>query len=153
MQRNRWIFAASVLAGVFALAADLDAGCGCGSCDGTTSYWALGRGACCSPPGYCMTPGCCELYRPCCDNAWAGYCENKAKVQAFWAKVGEPRPPRCRWLFYRCAPWLTPCCDDPMPKAEPDPRPDTDVPPNPPGLDRSEKGIQSGSLGKIPKLF
>jgi hypothetical protein len=67
---------------------------GCASCNGgAANVWAmrgLGAEACASPCGHALVPGCCEDTRHCCDNAWAGYCDHRARVDAFWAKVGTP---------------------------------------------------------------
>jgi hypothetical protein len=67
---------------------------GCATCGGNDmgSYRAYRGPACFSPPGYCLAPGCCECPPSACDNAWDGYCEEKAKWQAFFARVGTPRP-------------------------------------------------------------
>jgi hypothetical protein len=66
---------------------------GCSSCNGNDggSYKNYRGGACFSPPGYSLAPGCCECPPSACDNAWDGYCEQKAKWQVFFAKVGTPR--------------------------------------------------------------
>jgi len=37
---------------------------------------------------YGMTPGCCQCPPTACDNAWDGYCEERAKWKAFWYRVG-----------------------------------------------------------------
>jgi len=58
------------------------AGCGSRHCGGLDAE----PGFC--PGGFTWVPGCCEDRRPCCDNAWAGYCEHRAKVDAFWSRVG-----------------------------------------------------------------
>ena len=58
---------------------------------GPMGHWALGCDACCSPCGYCLAPGCCEYQRHCCDNSWAGYCQHRARVEAFWARAGVPK--------------------------------------------------------------
>jgi hypothetical protein len=51
--------------------------------------------ACCSPPGYSgpMKNAACCCGNPCpgCNNAWDGYCEHHAKVQAWVAGVGVPK--------------------------------------------------------------
>ena len=65
---------------------------GCLGCNKSADGGAWCGSACSSPNGYTLSPGCCANTRPCCDNAWAGYCDHRAKVQAFWAKVGTPRP-------------------------------------------------------------
>jgi hypothetical protein len=62
---------------------------GCASCERTSGYAAP---ACAGPIGYSLTPGCCECPPSACDNAWAGYCQEKARWQAFWSRVGTPRP-------------------------------------------------------------
>ncbi len=66
---------------------------GCASCNGlSSSAWWSHRGLdaepCAFTCGYGLAPGCCEETRHCCDNAWAGYCEHRARVEAFWARVG-----------------------------------------------------------------
>jgi len=76
---------------------------GCVGCGGESAGWQASQGAlsgeaCCSPPGYSghtANAGCCYVNsRPCCDNAWDGYCEHHARVQAFWSRVGVPKT-RC----------------------------------------------------------
>ena len=42
----------------------------------------------CGAPFYGMVPGCCECPPSPCDNAWAGYCEEKARWKAFWYRLG-----------------------------------------------------------------
>jgi len=34
------------------------------------------------------TPSCCECPLSACDNAWDGYCQEKARWRAFWRRVG-----------------------------------------------------------------
>ncbi len=51
----------------------------------------LFRGHCqsaCAGPFFGTVPGCCQCQPHCCDNAWAGYCQEKARRQAFWHRVG-----------------------------------------------------------------
>lgn len=71
---------------------------------------------CCSPFGYALTPGCCEYSRPCCENAWDGYCEHRAKVEAFWSRIGAPKSHRRPVAHY--APPIA-CYDDAAPGLEP----------------------------------
>jgi hypothetical protein len=66
------------------------ADCGCGGMS-RRSYNSLSGPPCFSPPDCSLAPGCCECPPSACDNAWAGYCEHKAKWQAFFARVGAPR--------------------------------------------------------------
>jgi hypothetical protein len=74
---------------------------GCAGCGGQPAGWqayqaALSGEACASPPGFSLgaggTPCCWTNQSPCCDNAWDGYCEHRARVQAYWYQVGTPRP-------------------------------------------------------------
>jgi hypothetical protein len=53
---------------------------------------ACSQTACVAAAGSPLSPGCrgCQTSR--CDNVWAGYCQQKAKWQAFWSRVGTPRP-------------------------------------------------------------
>jgi hypothetical protein len=67
------------------------AGCGCGGMS-NQSYKSLCGPACYSPPGCTLSPGCCECPPTACDNAWEGYCQHKAKWQAYFKTVGTPRP-------------------------------------------------------------
>ena len=115
MRERSWIFVA-VLIGLASPAAGHQSGgaeCNGALPAGPMVSWALDAEACCTPPGYCLSPGCCEHSRRCCDNAWAGYCEHRAKVEAFWARVGVPkphgRPAACRQApMAPCAPCSTP---------------------------------------------
>jgi hypothetical protein len=73
------------------MAAAVQADCGCGGMS-NRSYNSLSGPPCFSPPGCSLAPGCCECPPSACDNAWAGYCQHKAKWQAYFTKVGTPRP-------------------------------------------------------------
>ena len=56
------------------------------------SYRAYRGPACYSPNGYNLTPGCCISPPSACDNAWDGYCQEKAKWQAYFTPGrGTPR--------------------------------------------------------------
>ena len=83
---------------------------------------ALDAEACCWTPGCSLAPDCSDNARHCCDNAWAGYCEHRAKVEAFWARVGTSgtcaRSKPCR------KPAAAPCSADisyPTPTIQPKP--------------------------------
>jgi hypothetical protein len=143
MRWTPWILAAAIVAGCVGRAAGGQPVCiGCGGMAvGLRSQWSLGCDPCCAPPGYCLAPGCCEFQRRCCDNAWAGYCQHRARVEAFWAGAGVPKP-RCRPAGYWGAP--TAACPEgppagvpPMPAVGPasrlEPRPAVaPLPPLPP---------------------
>ena len=131
----RWIgaiLAMAIVAGFIGSASGQQAGCA--ACNGTTPFahaspWSMDGGAC-APPGYTLVPGCCEYSQHCCDNAWAGYCEHRAKVQSFWARVGVPKPRCCRPFARSAAPAngcpesMTPCTR-PMPEGTLMPTPAT----------------------------
>jgi hypothetical protein len=110
------------------------ADCGCGGMS-NRSYNSLSGPPCFSPPSGCLTPGCCECPPTACDNAWAGYCQHKAKWQAYFTKVGTPRP--AYYYGNRCAsPCGTPTPAAREAPAEPSPKPvvspEPDNPPLPP---------------------
>lgn len=84
------IIASGLIVACMAVAANA-ADCGCGGMS-KQSYNALSGPPCYSPPGCYLAPGCCECPPSPCDNAWAGYCQHKARVQAYFAKVGTPTP-------------------------------------------------------------
>jgi hypothetical protein len=86
MRWAEWIFVAATIGSV-SLTNGVQAGCA--GCKGSLAPWDAE--ACASPPGYAMTPGCGEMHRPCCDNAWAGYCDQRAKMEVFWSSVGVPK--------------------------------------------------------------
>ena len=87
MRWTGWIFVVAVI-GLAGSAAGYQPGC-VGCSHGTTAGpWSAE--ACASPAGYALAPGCCEPHRRCCDNAWAGYCDHRARVEAFWSRVGTP---------------------------------------------------------------
>ncbi|MBN2579757.1 MAG: hypothetical protein JXB10_12275 [Pirellulales bacterium] len=95
--------------GMMIVPAGIFAGCSCGGVS-AGNYYAYCGPACYGPPGFCLVPGCCECPPTACDNAWAGYCQEKARWQAFWTRVGTPRPPRIPRHCY--------CWDLPMPATE-----------------------------------
>ena len=123
MRSTGWILAMAMVAGSIGSASG---GQPCGGCIGgaapqQANHAFLGGEACCSPTGYAgysALPGCCcENDQPCCNNAWDGYCEHHAKVQAFWAHVGTPKP-RCRLCDF----WTTrqkPCSESSRPAVPP----------------------------------
>jgi hypothetical protein len=102
MRSTVWVLMA--LVGLAASAAEGQAGCT--NCKGKLPP-GLDAEACAAPGGFCLEPGCCEESRRCCDNAWAGYCDHRARVDAFWSRVGVPgshgRGRACRWAV------TTPC--------------------------------------------
>jgi hypothetical protein len=46
------------------------------------------QGTCHSGSAYNLAPGCCEPRRHCFDNAWDGYCQERAKWDTFCCKLG-----------------------------------------------------------------
>jgi hypothetical protein len=78
---------------------------GCTNCNRTAKAGPWTAEACAAPAGFGCLPGCCEERRHCCDNAWAGYCEHHARVEAFWAGVGVfDKPNRQHICRYPCEP-------------------------------------------------
>jgi len=61
---------------------------GCSMCAGGTGSHSYYEQACGAPGGFSFTPGCCRCKPTCCDNAWDGYCEHKARWQGFWYMMG-----------------------------------------------------------------
>jgi hypothetical protein len=87
----RWICWASVPLAVLALmspAAGFESvdgwGGTCASCEQCYTYGAPP----CAAPFFGWQPGCCQEPPSPCDNAWAGYCHEKARWKAFWYRVG-----------------------------------------------------------------
>ena len=78
----RWMGWVPALLSVYALAspaAGFAPGCG-------GVHPAYGAGAC-AAPDYGWTQGCDEHPPSCCDNAWAGYCQEKARWEAHWRQA------------------------------------------------------------------
>lgn len=96
MRWMNWVSAAVLLSSLTtaSLAGQPDCGCRGATMMNQPGYAALCGEACCSPPGYALVPGCCEDWKPCCANAWAGYCAHRSKVDACWSRVGMPRSER-----------------------------------------------------------
>lgn len=128
MRLTQWILTAAIAAICVGQANGQSGcpGCGGGSAAGQPDLMSLSGEACCSPPGYAgglTGPGCCcGPSRPCCGNAWAGYCCHHAKVQAFLSRVGVPKV-----RAYPGAPKETmpvapcPCVEHSIPTAQPTP--------------------------------
>ena len=91
------------------------------------------------PAGYCLAPGCCEEHHHCCDNAWAGYCEHRARVDAFWAHVGTPHANPYRRPC-RAAPMAVSIPDSPCSSGTMHPTPATPAP-TPPRAGNKDLGI------------
>jgi hypothetical protein len=126
MRWMAWILAAAMAAGC--------AGQASGGQPGRVEYagraavWqpslaSLSGEACCSPNGYAgvsAIPGCCcGKSQPCCDNAWDGYCEHKARVQAWLARVGTAQPQWCPRVERRVLSSASPCVEHSAPTAQP----------------------------------
>ena len=124
MRATGWVFVAAII-GLTSSAAGHESGCA--QCNGGAgaAQAALAAEACAGPGGYTLVPGCCELSRHCCDNAWAGYCQHRAKVDAFWSRVGGPKL-HCRQAAGEPSP--TAPCEEISPKAM---QPTPAVPPSP----------------------
>ena len=130
MRRIYWALALPAACGLAASAAALEpiadpaaayAGCG--------HYHAYGAGAN-AGPFYGMTPGCCQCPSSACDNAWAGYCQEKAHWKAFWYRVGTGGTGRHRSARASCQtapawgqPVVRPLPPVPAETAEPDEAP------------------------------
>jgi hypothetical protein len=141
MRRMHFIgaIAGGLVLACMAVAAQAD--CGCGGMS-KRSFYSLSGPPCFSPPGCGVSsPGCCECPPSACDNAWEGYCQHKAKWQAFFTKVGTPRP-SYYYGRYGCGGTPTPAVKD-MPVDEtpsPKPAPAADsVKPLPPPIPAPEK--------------
>ena len=96
---------------------------GCASCERSSGH---GAPACAGPIGYNLKPGCCECPPTACDNAWAGYCQEKARWQAFWARVGTPKPKCGTTVSYTNVP--TPAATNRLPPVGPQPKATEPVP-------------------------
>jgi hypothetical protein len=90
----RWVCWISVLAATLGLVAEAMAGddihghaVPCVGCShGLHSMYTAP--ACCMPYGFGGQPGCCECQPHCCDNVWDGYCQERARWQACFARIG-----------------------------------------------------------------
>lgn len=136
----RWICWVSVPLAVFGLtgpAAGFDstlvAGGTCGGCEHCSGYCAPACGA----PFFGWSPGCCQCQPSPCDNAWAGYCEEKARWRAFWYRLGTGGASYCTPVRADCGvPTCSSCPSQPAvlgpaPQAAPAGPPGADLPPLP----------------------
>jgi hypothetical protein len=88
MRSMCWVAPVLAICGLAGTAAGLDPiGGGCATCNGGGLYAAYAAPAC-AAPAFGMVEGCWERCSPCCDNAWAGYCQERG-----W-------PPSCRTARY-----------------------------------------------------
>ncbi len=74
----------------------------------------------CGTPGYgALAPGCCECPPNCCDNVWAGYCENRPPCRKGWGIPVPGAPMRRHVQPTGCSPCAAPtatkACDVPGP--------------------------------------
>ena len=113
MRWTGWILAAIVVGCL----GQANAGQPCVGCAGGTRGFgqpelaALGGDACFSPNGYSGNAPLCGAGcndRPCCQNAWDGYCERKARLQSCC-------PPACNGVRVR---WI-PCIRQAAPECTP----------------------------------
>ena len=85
-------------------ASGVDSGYGwgktCASCEQCYTYGAPACGA----PFFGWQPGCCQAPPSPCDNAWAGYCEEKARWKAFCYRLGTGGKASCGSMPADCQP-------------------------------------------------
>lgn len=80
-----WVAAVLVICGLVGTAAGLEPiGDGCATCQHRGGYSAYAAPAC-AAPAFGMVQGCWERSRSCCDDAWAGYCQEQG-----WQKSCRP---------------------------------------------------------------
>lgn len=133
MRGTGWILAAAIVAGCVGMSFGGEPCVGCGGGGGQgfgqPGIAALSGDACFSPNGFAgYAPICAEGCpdRPCCQNAWDGYCERKARIKAWGPQNGVGLPRVWCGPFIRrveCAPGSScaaPSCSTPSaPKREP----------------------------------
>jgi hypothetical protein len=116
----RWICWASVplaVCGLMRSAAGLDSTYGwggtCASCQQGYGYDAPA----CAAPFFGFQPGCCESPPSPCDNAWAGYCQEKARCRDFCYRLGTGAGIFRGWMPGICQamPGATEPCGQPLP--------------------------------------
>ena len=99
----RWIGWVSVLLVACCLASPAALGAAiCGNCGGCSTSGCVG-------PSFGMQPGCGECQSHGCDNAWAGYCQEKARCQAFWYRLGTGGSSWFDWASIGCEPTCVNC--------------------------------------------
>jgi hypothetical protein len=131
MRWTCWVFALLAVSALVTPAVGLEENHGAaGLSGGCASCGASGAAAYAAPGGFGLVPGCCACQPSCCDNAWAGYCLQKARWQAFWARVGIPRP-GCRWVS--CCEAVIGCAECDHGSSSPAPQPLPTTPKEPAG--------------------
>jgi len=90
MRSIGWFLGVVAALGWLGSAGALEMGCAnCQSCAGGMPCEGTGFGAPpCAAPLFGGTPGCCQMAPTPCDNAWDGYCQERAFWQAIWYRVG-----------------------------------------------------------------
>lgn len=77
MRSMCWVASVLAICGLVGTAAGLDPiPSGCATCNSRGWYGAYAAPAC-AAPAFGMVEGCCERAPSCCDNAWAGYCQER----------------------------------------------------------------------------
>ncbi len=88
----RWTYWASVLLAAIGLVRPAaGAGPGYSTCPSCQHHGTYGARAC-GAPLFGTTPGCCRNQPSPSDNAWAGYCDERAPWRALWYRVGTRGP-------------------------------------------------------------
>jgi hypothetical protein len=146
MKRIYWGLAVAIFVGVATVAVGLgqdygpgrDAGCGvgCGTSCGSgeaifaRSYWGpYAARACAGRYDGEGTAGCGGQTCLACDNAWDGYCQEKARWHAFFYRVGTPKPTNPAAMCGPCQPGTYPV----QPENQCGQRSSTDLTPIPAG--------------------
>lgn len=82
MRSMCWVAAVLVICGLAGTAAGLDPiSSGCATCQYRGLYAAYSAPAC-AAPAFGMVQGCWERSPSCCDDAWAGYCQEQGWPQS-----------------------------------------------------------------------
>jgi len=81
-----WTSVMLSVVGLVGSASGLELGCNhAGTCG--SGQWSAYCAPACAAPAYGTEQGCCETTPSCCDDAWAGYCQERAQRQEFWDRV------------------------------------------------------------------
>lgn len=86
-----WTSAMLSVVGLVGSASGFELGCNHAGTCGSGPWSALCAPAC-AAPAYGTERGCCESTPSCCDDAWAGYCQERARRLAFWDRFFAEKP-------------------------------------------------------------
>jgi len=112
MRSVYWVPAVLMMGSLTSSAAEFGPGCAACAKSSHRGLYAAYAAPACAATAYGMVPGCCEFSPSCCDDAWAGYCQERGHRRSAARPRCHHRPvpacPSCGRGAFHAVGWSQP---------------------------------------------